>query len=329
MTKYNNERINRYVGKSIQNLKSYNGQNVYSILFSGWHTKLEVSQIINPEVHSSRKERRRKPKTNIYYKKHFSRGALTYISDYINAFFELGWLETDKLENNIYVNKKGVKFRATLKPYLDYSEQKGINIKQYEKYLNRRLEPLRELFQFGTDNFLEFIEKIIKEEIIYSSINEGFERPFKLNFKKNSDFSICVNLAIELYDRFTLKLLQEKIESIETKWSEDLNENQKKGINKALYKIHEKLTEGGLELSKELEQDESFKKYSEINKNFKAFLATQGMIDDEAMKLAIKRGILPKSKKRLIEMARAFEELQKQDIENAERIKNQNGTSRN
>lgn len=236
-------RIEIYKKKGIKNFDSDVANKIYEFLFKNWHTKIEVSSYINPEAHDYKRKQKRIKPTGGFYVKDYKVSALGYIRDYINAFYELGWLETDRKMDKEFVRKsKGVKFIANLEPYFEYIKiKKGVSLsKELKNYLINEMQGLRETVQCSNNlNFLESLDKFVKEVIVYSSMKLYLNKLTSSFFNKKSldDVRLRLSLALVLYDKFTLKLLQEYLINKIYATEEMLKPEEKSMLENFIFKI--------------------------------------------------------------------------------------------
>jgi hypothetical protein len=188
MTLGNIESIKEKGLELLKNKKNKRGIEIYKSLLYQWSTPIKISKELNKEQHKDLKR------------------PMSSVSRYLNAFDQLGWLES----RPVYEGAKRKEFKSTLNPYFEHWESKGIEFSKQEKnFIKKKLEESYALAFNVEDNFIEDIDNIIKQ-LVYSTLKENLSIfAEKINLRKDSEIPICIKISLKLFDRVTLRILNE------------------------------------------------------------------------------------------------------------------------
>ena len=230
--------VSQYVKRGLTLFKFDVANSIYKELFSDWKTVTDISKELYPELYKKGRPKQYKSRPH------------SAVSKYVNAFNELGWLEVEKDD----IDKRKTKYRATLKPYFEYSEKKKLT-KVERDTIEREASKRREAVLVLNDNFLQAMDEFVKT-IVSLDFESYFQDLENIPLQKNSKIPIAISLALKYYDTLTIKLLKENLELKYLKEGNQLKDEKKmQEILNLIRKIEIRLSKGFRELTEILDSE--------------------------------------------------------------------------
>jgi len=194
--------------------ENYKGLEIYISLFFDWSTELEISHKYYSHLYNKKNNKKSWSKNKVH----------RAVNDYIHAFNELGWLDS-KVRKQNNPGKNPLEYRATLKPYFEYLNNKGIFLESEKEIIERELnEDNRIWVVLREGSFFESIDNYLKRTIFEEIKNCTLNKTSPTNPR----YLRLARLANIFYDKVTLKIILEAVEYMALYYRKDMSEKDSK-----------------------------------------------------------------------------------------------------